>query len=78
LRGINVQGDISGYYVMPDDSEHGILKTRSGWTSFDYPGAVLTEGFRINSSGVIVGAFMDADGVFHGFQRTPRRGGGQN
>ncbi len=37
------------------------------FTSFDFPGAIDTEGTGITPSGVIVGRYTSADGKAHGF-----------
>jgi hypothetical protein len=39
----------------------------SGFTTLDFPGATLTYGEGINDSGQIVGAYRDANGIYHGF-----------
>lgn len=41
------------------------------FTSFDYPGAVATQGLGINNADVIVGYFLDSSLVSHGFARLP-------
>src|SRR5580700_9708007 len=38
-------------------------------TSFDYPGATYTGPLGINQAGVVVGAYVDASSVLHGFVR---------
>ncbi len=50
-----------------------LLGARSGagpslqFTSFDFPGAVTTTAFGINSQGDVVGGYKDAQGKRHGF-----------
>jgi hypothetical protein len=41
------------------------------FTSFDFPGAISTESVGINTAGFLVGAYSDAAGVVHGFERMP-------
>jgi hypothetical protein len=46
------------------------------FTTIDYPGAVSTELWGINSAGDMVGDYVDGSGKTHGFvlNRAPRRG----
>jgi hypothetical protein len=39
------------------------------FTSFDYPGAIATQPLGINKAGTIVGYYVDASFVSHGFAR---------
>jgi hypothetical protein len=41
------------------------------FTSFDPPGAVLSDAAGINPSNVIVGIYLDSAGGVHGYIRTP-------
>ena len=63
---INNSGEIVGIW---DDAttSHGFLLSGGTYTSFDYPGAVLTEALDMNNSGEIVGDYVDATGIQHGF-----------
>lgn len=38
---------------------------------FQAPGAVQTYARSINNTGAIAGTYVDANGVYHGFVRTP-------
>ena len=40
-------------------------------TTFDPPGSTFTAPSAITPSGVIIGSYVDASGVTHGFLRTP-------
>jgi probable HAF family extracellular repeat protein len=42
-------------------------RDRLTFTQIDFPGATTTNPFRINNRGQIVGSFVDAAGVLHGF-----------
>lgn len=61
-----------------DPDEHGILTTsaftwsrRDGYRTFDAPAAAgLTVAWGVNVEGAIVGVYMDAESVYHGFLRT--------
>lgn len=53
-----------------------------GFTTVDVPGAGTGPGqgtvlISINDSGVIVGAYIDASGVYHAFVYSQESGGGQ-
>jgi hypothetical protein len=39
--------------------------------TFDPPGSIFTGAFSINPSGKIVGSYLDASNVFHGYLRAP-------
>jgi len=76
--GINNPGDIVGYYTDPtadgngDHHSRGFLYDKKGnWTTIDakIAGVTVTDTFcyGINSSGTIVGAYIDGDGNTHGF-----------
>ena len=41
----------------------------------DPPGSLGTQPENINGSGAIVGSYIDANNVFHGFLRLPLEGG---
>jgi hypothetical protein len=80
---INPAGTITGYYVDASGPSlgdpcfgrhHGFLRTQDGAiTTFDCPGATNggTSPASINPAGAITGSCPDANGVTHGFLRTP-------
>jgi hypothetical protein len=41
------------------------------YTTIDVPGSTSTEVFSINAQDEIVGDYVDADGVTHGYVGTP-------
>src|SRR6266545_2725173 len=47
------------------------LASQICFTPIDVPGATETRAIGINKQDVIVGAYRDGDGVFHGFRRDP-------
>jgi hypothetical protein len=59
-----------GIYADASGPGHGFL-FNGVYTSFDFPGAILTEAVGIDPSGVIVGLYTDSCNVTHGFIRTP-------
>jgi len=46
---------------------HGFVLSREEFTTFDFPGAVFTQAWRINPRGKILGRFKGTDGAFHVF-----------
>jgi probable HAF family extracellular repeat protein len=71
-HGINESAQIVGYsYMYPDGMHHAFLMTDGVFTTFDVPGASMTEAYGINNAGDIVGTYVDANGVQHGFLAAP-------
>jgi hypothetical protein len=81
---INLWGTIVGDVTDDNGGVHGYLRTADGkFTEFDAPGANPSPGYpclyfaggtcptAINDLGVIAGWEGDANGVYHGFVRTP-------
>ena len=60
-------GVLTGNYI--DDS--GVRRGFSGDTIVEFPGASATYAEFVNSVGVIVGSYIDADGLFHPYSLTP-------
>ena len=60
-------GALSGNIVDAD----GITRAFSGDLVITFPGAVKTYGDFVNAAGVVVGSYEDADGMNHGFIRSP-------
>src|SRR5258708_19596396 len=68
--GINLSGDIIGFYVSADKATHGFLKSRGEFSSIDFPGASYTEANGISPRGDIIGdyaATLTGSGPHHGF-----------
>jgi probable HAF family extracellular repeat protein len=71
--GVNLRGDIVGFYTDQANKTHGFLFSRGNFTTIDYPGAVATQALGINPQGDIVGAqgsnlnIGQAGGDIHGF-----------
>jgi uncharacterized membrane protein len=76
---INAWGVIAGAYQSADTVYHGFLRGPGGkFTTFEAPGADTTAGSyngtspsAINDLGAITGYYYDANGVSHGFLRSP-------
>ena len=60
-------GALSGNIV----DETGVTHAFSGDLIITFPGAVNTYGDFVNAAGAVVGSYVDADGMFHGFMRHP-------
>ncbi len=60
-------GALSGNIVDEAGSTHAF----SGELIITFPGAVNTYGDFVNAAGAVVGSYIDADGMFHGFMRDP-------
>ena len=60
-------GALSGNIV----DETGLTRAFSGDMAITFPGAVATYGDFVNAAGAVVGSYVDADGVPHGFIRNP-------
>jgi uncharacterized membrane protein len=71
VLGINAAGDLVGLWDSGVTSPvgHGFVSSHGKFTSFDVPvpGSTVTQANDINASGHIVGAYVDANGVTHGF-----------
>jgi hypothetical protein len=67
LFGISPRGTIAGFYINPDGSFHGLLRSGEELTSFDFPGATFTGAIGINAAGAVVGFYGTSPGVFHGY-----------
>jgi uncharacterized membrane protein len=71
-QGINLFGQIAGYYGDPNDPSvfHGFLRQPNGTIiTFDPPQSIATQAVAINLEGQITGFYATADGVYHGFLR---------
>jgi uncharacterized membrane protein len=67
LRAINESGDVSGIY-FDGLTLHGFLRLKDGRdVKIDPPGSVETDSAVVNNSGMIAGAYWDADWSGHGY-----------
>ncbi len=65
--GITAAGDLLGSYTDPRGKTKAFLWSKDRFTPFDVPGSRAAHAFRMNASGQIVGHYVDANGVAHGF-----------
>jgi len=76
---INDAGAVTGHYIDARDVTHGFVRSPGGkFTALDAPGASSTAAFgygtlpeSINDAGAITGHYGDANGLYHGFLRSP-------
>ena len=61
------RGHLSGNIV----DEAGVTRAFSGDLTITFPGAVATYGDFVNAAGAVVGSYVDADRMPHGFIRHP-------
>jgi probable HAF family extracellular repeat protein len=69
LEGLNNPGDMVGHFTGADGHEHGFMQDSKGVNrtiDVPFPGVTDTFLYGINSSAVIVGAYIDGTGT-HGF-----------
>lgn len=77
--GLNDLGDIAGNYCSAKScvlftsigTLHAFLLKGGVYTTIDYPDAVETFAFGVNSSDVVIGGYEDASGKLHAYLRTP-------
>jgi hypothetical protein len=76
---INERGDITGRYGVANTADecyngtfHGFLLREGKYIAIDFPGSDFTIATAINDDGVIVGLYLDKQGVSHGFKALPK------
>ncbi len=60
-----------GFYLDANNDDHGFLYRGGSYFSVDVPGALRTDAYGVNDSGQIVGSYVDANFIGHGFIATP-------
>jgi len=78
INAFNAEGSVTGCLDDTNNVQHSFVRDAKGHISeFDIPGQLLTPGSggscgeAISVSGVVMGYWLDADDVFHGFIRYP-------
>lgn len=78
--GSDAAGGIMGWYIDPNNENHGFLRARDGTiTTIDVPGAGTGAGQGTNTSiygslnpmGAITGNYIDSSNVYHVYVRAP-------
>ena len=68
IHGISdATGALTGNFI----DASGVRRGFSGETIIEYPGALATYTNFVNAIGVTVGSYIDADGKYHAYVRTP-------
>lgn len=79
VAGLNDEGEITGYFNDASGVVHGYVRAFDGKiTSFDAPGAGTsggglyqgTFGYNVDNLGTVLGTYVDANNVSHGFLRA--------
>lgn len=70
--GLNDIDQVTGQFTDVNNSTHGFLFSHSDFRTVDVPGALITQPMQINSSGRIVGTYIDSTGTFHSFLAAPQ------
>lgn len=70
--GLNDNDQVTGQFTDVNNNTHGFLFSRSNFRTVDVPGALITQPMQINSSGRIVGTYIDSTGTFHSFLAEPQ------
>jgi hypothetical protein len=71
VEGMNNMGQAVGFYGGPGGLTGFLWNMDGSISTISYPGAQLTVAADINDSGVIVGDYIDAAGLRHGFIAAP-------
>ena len=72
VNGINPAGNaVVGYYTPSPGITAGFLYQNNIVTTLQFPGSTNTRAFGINASGEVVGYFVDANNIYHGFTWAP-------
>jgi uncharacterized membrane protein len=75
--GFNPRGDLVGVYcdtapcIITSTDDHGFLLRQGEFIPINYPGSTESGAFGINARGDIVGYYVGAGGVTHGFLLSP-------
>ena len=65
-------GNLTGNFIDAEDGKRrGFTGTETGIEIIEFPGALETYADFINSQGGMVGSYVDADGLYYPYVRTP-------
>lgn len=67
--GINNLGDIVGTAIFSDGTQQAFISIKQVVTKFVVPGASATFAYQANDSKQIIGYYIDANGMTHGYTR---------
>ena len=67
-HGLNAKGEIVGCYFPDAANMHSLRVTADGdFLTEDFPGSMMSMHWRITDSSIMVGHYIDMDGVNHGY-----------
>ena len=70
--GVNLSGEVAGFYTDANGVNHGFLRKPDGaFTKFDPTGSTNTFVIGINDKGAVPGWYYDTNSLMHGFLRLP-------
>src|SRR5215471_17552719 len=67
--GINNNGDFVGTCTLPNLDQPAFASIMQHVNTFAVPGATATFAYQLNDSNQIIGSYIDANGITHGFTR---------
>lgn len=70
--GINNAGDFVGTVTLSDGTQPAFLNLGGIVTTFEVPGATATLAYQLNKGNQIIGYYIDASGITHGYTRDFR------
>jgi hypothetical protein len=70
--GINNAGDFVGTVVFNDGTQPAFVDLDGTVTTFQVPGATATFAYQLNRANQIIGYYVDANGITHGYTRDNR------
>lgn len=70
--GINNAGDFVGTVILSDGTQPAFLSLGGVVTTFAVPGASATFAYQLNKGSNVIGCYLDANGVSHGYTRDHR------
>jgi hypothetical protein len=70
--GLNNAGDFVGTVVLGDGTQPGFVSLGGLVTMFEVPDATATLAYQLNRGNQIVGYYIDAGGITHGYLRDHR------
>ena len=67
--GINNAGALAGTVILSDGTQPAFLFTRRKATIFAVPDATATFAYQLNTASEVIGYYIDASGISHGYTR---------
>ncbi len=70
--GINNAGDFVGTVTLSNETRPAFVSLGGVVTTFSVPNAIVTFAYQLNKGNQIIGYYIDANGINHGFTRDKR------